>query len=507
MSLDLALNIARSGLAAVQRGLSQGAQNVANADTAGYTRKAVPQESLVVGDQPMGLRTAEARRDVDAALATRLDASRAAAAGAAAREELLAGVEAAHGTAEGGGLADALAGFRGGLIALRGSPADAGKQMAALEGARGVAEGLNRLSDAIGAARQRAQDGVVQEVAAANAALREIAGLTLKIKAGGDGGATASLEDQRDLAVSRLSESLEVRAVRRPGGDLLLVARGGVVLPLDPDRDALATAGAAVAPGSSFASGTLPGVSLGGIDVTGQLAGGRLGEYIALRDSTLPRYQAEADVLAATVAGRLDAQGLRLFTDGAAAAPPDPALPYAGGAQVGFAGRIRLNLAVEANPASLRDGTHAVAGSAGGPTAFAPNPAGGPAGFTVLLDRALAHGLGAEAAAGAPWPAMRTAGLGPDGALASPFAAPPGLEAYAARVAAAQTGDRAAATEARAQAEGLRGVLEEKFGRRSGVDPDAEMAAMVALQNAYAANARVLGAVQAMWDSLLSAVR
>ncbi len=473
MSLDLALGIARSGLAAVQRGLAQGAQNVANADTPGYTRKAVPQSSLAAGDQPMGLRTAEARRDVDAALVARLDASRAAAAGAAAREDILSGVEAAHGTAEGGGLADALAGLRAGFIALRGAPADAGKQMAALEGARGVAEGLNRLSGAIGAARQRAQDGIVEEVAAANAALREIAGLTLKIKT---------------------------------GGDLLLVARGGVVLPLDPDRDALATSGAAVAPGRSFAAGTLPGVVLNGLDVTGQLGGGRLGEYIALRDNTLPRYQAEADVLAATLTWRLDAQGLRLFAD-TNGGVPNLALPYAGGAQVGFAGRVRLNPSVEANPARLRDGTHAVAGHPGGPTPFTPNPAGGPAGFTTLLDRALDHGFGAEAAAGAPWPAIRTGGLGPDGTLASPFTAPPGLEAYAARLAAAQTGDRAAATEARAQAEGLRGVLEDRFGRRSGVDPDAEMAAMVALQNAYAANARVLGTVQAMWDSLLAAVR
>ena len=93
-----------------------------------------------------------------------------------------------------------------------------------------------------------------------------------------------------------------------------------------------------------------------------------------------------------------------------------------------------------------------MAGLAGGPTAFAPNPAGGPAGFTTLLDRVLDFGFGAQAAAGAPWPAIRTGGLGPDGTLASPFAAPTGLEGYAARVAAAQTGDRAAATEARAQA-------------------------------------------------------
>ena len=41
MSLDLALGIARSGLAAVQRGLAQNAQNVANADTPGYRRKLV----------------------------------------------------------------------------------------------------------------------------------------------------------------------------------------------------------------------------------------------------------------------------------------------------------------------------------------------------------------------------------------------------------------------------------------------------------------------------------
>jgi flagellar hook-associated protein 1 len=207
-------------------------------------------------------------------------------------------------------------------------------------------------------------------------------------------------------------------------------------------------------------------------------------------------------VLASTLAGRLNAQGLRLFV-GSAGGVPDPAASYAGSSQLDFAGRIRLNPAVEANPALLRDGTHAVAGSAGGPTAFTPNGAGGPAGFTTLLD----FGLGTQAAAGAPWPAIRTGGLGPDGTLSSPFSAPQDLEAYAARVAAAQTGDRAAATEARTAAEALRGALEQKFSQQSGIDPDAEMAAMVALQNAYAANARVLGTVQSMWDSLLAAVR
>ncbi len=493
MSLDIALGIARSGLLAVQRSLAQGAQNVANAETPGYTRKAVPQQSVTVGGTPAGLRTGEAQREVDAALVARLNANRAALAAAEARERLLTGVEQAHGTAEGGSLADALSDLQAGFIALRSAPADAGKQISTLESARILAQRLNGISTAIGAARQQAQDGIVQEVAEANAALREIAALTLRIRSAADGN-TAALEDQRDSAIARLSEILEVQAIRQPGGDLLLVARGGIVLPLDPDRDVLATQEATVTPGSYYGpGGTLPGVTLNGIDITAQITGGRLGEYIMLRDRTLPRYQAEADIAAVNLAYRFAAEGLTLFAE-ADGTVPDPALPYAGSAQIGFAGRIRLNPEVEANPALLRDGT---------PAPATPNPDG----FTELLDRVLDFTFGDSAAAGTPWPAIRTTGLGPDGSLSSPFAAPARLADYAARLTAAQTGDRAAATMAKQQAEGLRDLLETRFAQASGVDVDAEMAAMIALQNAYAANARVLSTLQSMWDSLLAAVR
>ena len=60
MSLDLALGIARSGLAAVQRGLAQASQNLANAQTPGYVRKTLEQRSLVVAEMPAGLRSSSA---------------------------------------------------------------------------------------------------------------------------------------------------------------------------------------------------------------------------------------------------------------------------------------------------------------------------------------------------------------------------------------------------------------------------------------------------------------
>ena len=502
MSLDAALRIASSGLAAVQRNIAQASQNVANADTAGYTRKSVTQRALTSGDSPAGLRTSEAQRAVDTALLAQLDASRASTAAATLRESLLTGIEDAHGDS-GQTLADGLSDLQNAFIALRDAPADPGAQQSVLAAAATMAERLNGVSQAIGTARQQAQDTLVSEVKAANAALRQVAGLTLQIRNGvGD---AAALEDQRDAAIASLAESLGVQAVKRSDGEVLLVARGGVVLPLDAEHDQLAVAEAMVQPGSGAA--ILPGITLNGLDVTAQLSGGRIGEAITLRDTTLPRYQAEADILATGLASRLESEGLRLFTDRDGSSVPDASQAYAGSTQIGFAGRIRINPAVTADPSLLRDGTHAVAGSPTGASAFTPNAADGPAGFTTLIDRVLTYSFGAEAQDGQAWPGLSTSGLGPDGTLASPFTAPTTLAAYATRLTAAQTGDRAAATAAKEQSSALKSTLEDRFSQQSGVNADTEMAHIVSLQNAYAANARVLSTIQSLFETLLGAVR
>lgn len=509
MSLDAALLTARSGILHTQRALAAAANDVANAGTPGHTKKTVAARAVQVEAQGIGVRSLAPSRDVDEALVTELNARRAAAAGAEVHLRLLQGIEAAHGRTEAGdGLGDLMAALRSGFEDLRADPAEPGRQAALLLDAVALAARLNETSAAVQQARQQAQDGIVAEVARVNDTLREIAALTREIR---DQialtGNAAALEDRRDTAIARLSASIEVRALKREEGTIVLVARGGMVLPLDERADAFFTSDASLGP-SAFhgAGGTIPGITLGGVDVTRSLIGGRLAEYVALRDATLPRYQAELDLAAANLAARFEGQGLRLFTD-AAGAVPDPAQPYAGSAMVGFAGTIRVSAAVAANPALLRDGTHAVAGSATGPSAFTPNPPGGPAGFVGLLDRVLDFTFGGQAQAGVAWAPIATGGLGPDGTLSSPFGAPPTLEAYAGLLTAVHTADRAAASTALSGAQALVSGLEARFAQRSGVDVDQEMAAMVALQNAYAANARVLSTVQSMWDALLGAVR
>ncbi|HYF09017.1 MAG TPA: flagellar basal body rod C-terminal domain-containing protein [Acetobacteraceae bacterium] len=509
MSLEASLSIARSGLLYTQRALSNAANNVANAETEGYTRKTVAADAREAAGRGIGVRTREPTRDVDEALIGELNARRGALAGATARERLLQRIEMAHGRPEAGeGIGDLISGLRRAFTELRAEPASQARQGAAIGAAETLARRLNTVSGAVQAARQEAQDGIVAEVGTINAMLNEIADLTGRIR---DtialGLSPAELEDRRDAAIALLSESLGVAALKREDGGITLIARGGMVLPLHPRDPAFSTADASLGPPAFHGpGGTIPPILLGGNDVTGRLLGGRLAELVALRDTTLPRFQAELDVAAASLAWRFESQGLRLFTapDGSV---PDATQPYAGSAQLGFAGTIRVNAAVTAAPWLLRDGTHAVVGAPGGASAFTPNAPGGPAGFAALLDRVLDFTFGAEAAAGAPWPSIATGGLGPDGTLASPFAAPPTLEGFGGVVAAAQTAERAAASERREGAAAMKAGLEARFAQRSGVDVDAEMAAMVSLQNAYAANAKVMATVQQMWDSLLGAVR
>ncbi|UFN48293.1 hypothetical protein LPC08_20110 [Roseomonas sp. OT10] len=511
MSLDAALSTAVGGLAHVQRQLAQTADNVSNAGTAGFTRKSVAGEALNAADIPFGVRSLEARRDVDAAMVAQMGSARSALAAAAAREAILRPVEQAQGDPERAeSVADLTATLRNAFVSLAAAPSDQPLQQAVVAAAQDLAGRYNDVADAIGGARQAAHDGMVADVATLNAALREVASLNRRIAPlSAEGRSIAALADQRDAAVARIAAVLEVRVIPQPNDGVTLVASGGIALPLDEARDAVSLGAATIGADAYHGpGGTIPGVMLGGLDITAQLSGGRLAEYARLRDEVLPLQQAELDVSAAALASRLEAQGLRLFTDGAGDVP-DLAQPYAdpGSGLLGFAGSLRVNAALQADPAKVRDGTHAVTAGAGGATAFTPNPAGGPASFATLLERVTDFSFGTQVAAGVAQAGLPTAGLGPSGLLASGLGGAGTVEDYAARLVAGHTADRAAATGAKESAAAMLSGLEQRFHERSGVDVDSEMASMITLQNAYAANARVMSTVQAMYDALFAAVR
>jgi len=513
MSLDGALSIATGGLANVNRQLALVSQNVANASTPGYAAEIGTQTSVTADGQGLGVHTGPAIRNLDTALQAELFSQNATVAGLQTRQTALASIDAAQGTpGQGGDLASLLGNLQDQFSNLLTDPSSAPQQSQVVGAANTLAQGINALSDAYTTQRQTAQDNIVTEVAALNQALGTIGGISNRIVAlKASGQSTADLENQRDAALADLSQLVDIKVLGQPNGDMLIATSAGLVLPIHGAPNPVATVGANVQPGTYYPGGGINAITIGANDVTGQLRGGRIGANIALRDTTLPTDRAELDEFAQNLASRFDAQGLTLFTDPTGAVPQGAPPPVQNG-YVGFASTIQVNAAVQGDPSLVRDGTHAVVGSPFGPSAFVPNPPGGPAGFTTMIQRVLSYTLGPVAQPGVAQPVSNTKGLGPApagqaGTLNAPYVAPTTVGQLVATMLASQAQASAATTTQVDTEQAVQTALASKLSAQSGVNMDTEMAHMIQLQNAYGANARVMSTVQAMWTQLLQAIR
>ena len=508
MSLDAALAIASSGLADVSAQLALVSHNVANAGTPAYATETGTQTALDAGGVGMGVATGPAIRLLDTQLQAQVQAQSSTVAAFATRQGALAAIDPVLGTpGQGQDLGSLLTALGNQFSTLLNDPSNPTQQSAVVGAAGTLASGINALSTAYTAQRQTAENAIVSGVATVNAALGAIGNLSDQIMAAQAAGAsTADLANQRDAQVATLAQTLGVNTLAQPNGDMIVTTTGGTELPTHGPADPLSVTGANVQPGSYYPGGGIPAVMLGGTDVTPALTGGQLGANLTLRDTTMPTDQAGLDEFAQNLASHFAGQGLALFTDATGAVPAGGGVPVQSG-YVGFAALIQVNPAVAATPSLVRDGTTAIAGSPTGASAFTPNPPGGPAGFSTLITRITTYALGADAQAGVAQPASNTSGLGATGTLAVPYAAPTTLGGLASALVGAQAADSAAGTTALATAQGVQTSLQGRLTTQSGVNMDTEMSAMIALQNAYGANAKVMAAVQAMFTQLLGSIQ
>ncbi|HTB44074.1 MAG TPA: flagellar basal body rod C-terminal domain-containing protein, partial [Acetobacteraceae bacterium] len=211
----------------------------------------------------------------------------------------------------------------------------------------------------------------------------------------------------------------------------------------------------------------------------------------------------ELDEFSQNLASRFSTQGLTLFSDPQGNVPAGGGVPVQSG-YVGFAGIIQVNPAVQADPSLVRDGTNASTPPA---APFTPNPPGGPAGFSALIDNVLTYALGPDAQDGVPQSASNTTGLGASGTLDAPYATPATLGNEATDLVAAQAQDSANTTSQLTTEQAVQTTLNNTLSSSSGVDMDTEMSLMIQLQNDYGVNAKIIAAVQSMFTQLIGAVQ
>ena len=501
MSIDSSILIASSGLGSVTKALAVTSQNVANASTPGYARESVVFTAATASGLGSGVSTGPATREVDASLAASVSDQNAEVAGQQTISNALSQIDATQGTtAAGNDLASEVGALSDAFTTLSADPSNAAGQNAVVVAANTLAATINDTANVYQAGRQTAQNSLVADVATLNTTLSQIGALSKQIVAAKQvGQSTADLENQRDVAEDSAAQLAGIKFLPQSNGDVVALL-GANQINLQSTTPPFAIANATLSP-----SNTGPALTLTGQDVTSVVATGTIGANIALRDSILPTAQAGLDEFAETLATRLGNQGLQLFTD------PTGAIPAGGGTPVqssylGFANVIQVNPAVTADNALVRDGTNSVAAGTGGAAGFTPNPAGGPSGFTTLIDNVLQYGLGADAQPSTPQPAPATTGLGVNGTLTVTYETSSTIGGFAANLVAAQSTAVNAAATSLATGSSLQSTLQSKLQAGSGVSIDSELSNLIILQNAYGANAKVLTAAQTLWSDLFNAV-
>ncbi|WP_134679628.1 flagellar hook-associated protein FlgK [Paracoccus ravus] len=483
MSLSSAISSALSGLAATTRGTEIVATNISNKSVAGYARRELSLSSRVHAADGAGVKIDGVQRMVNAAL---LRDSRIAQANAAASGNISAfqGVmETTFGGAnDSSSLASMLTNFDSALISASARPDSDVRLREVLDASTALSSKVRDISQAIADARTTADTAIATDVERLNLSLARVASLNRQITAlSSQGQDTSSLMDLRQAAIDEISETVPIVEVTRSNGQIALFTQGGIAL-LDGSKPASIEFSPA---GDIAADMTMQNGSLGTLVINGRslsanelagFAGGSIAANFEIRDRLAPGYQAKIDGWARDLYERFSDPSVDpslspgshgLFTDLHSAF--DPAN------ETGFASRIFVTGLVSPDQGGdlwrLRSGIQAVeAGDVGASDGLLRMSA-------VLSENRVPS---SSSLSHSPRSLLTIAGE---------------LSSQAASL---RLSTEATAGQDQARSDSL------TTARLSlGVDTDSEMQALLALETAYAANAKVLQTTNDMLDQIL----
>lgn len=478
MSISAAISNAVSGLTAVSRGTEVVSSNIANAKTPGYAARELSISSRTLYAKGGGVHINGVTRAVPAAILADNRVAQASFGKSNTKLEFFRSIEASVGTAnQATSLNGLLTAFDTALAAATASPDAQVRLLDVANSAKGLAEKLNGIAKDISTARITADLAIANDVQRLNESLSEVARLNRQITiAESKGQDASSLYDMRQAAVDSIAHMVPVQEVARGAGQIALFTKTGATL-LDGTTPSQIGFSAApiIEPGMSVAGGQLSLLTLNGVPLNaGQMSlfkGGSIEANFQIRDELAPEYQSRLDTYAVDLYQRFADPALDstittglpgLFTDMQAAL--DPA------SQVGFANRIQMNALADESAGGqawrIRDGLYAAAA--------------GDVGNSTLLNNA------------------RTALADRSGITA------PGQTTFtlASEIMSFASANRLNSENSTQNDKSYLNSMTASL-LSYGVDSDKEFEALLQLENAYTANAKVLQAAHDMIDTIL----
>ncbi|WP_170166992.1 flagellar hook-associated protein FlgK [Paracoccus methylarcula] len=483
MSLAKALSNAATGLSAVARGTGVVSDNLANIQTPGFARREMVLQARSLGGNGGGVRIDNISRVVNAGLLAEQRLAGAARAEASKRLEFLQKVEDVIGVPGSvGGLGEALTTFQTRLLDASGRPEDENRLLNLAQSAIELTSRLNTVSDIVQTARTDADAAIALDVKTLNDGLARVAYLNRRISSVGSQGKDPSpLIDERQAIIDQVNVIVPVQEIARGAGNVALFTISGAPL-LDGTKPSQIEFEPAPRLSAEL---SVENGSIGSLIVDGKVlpasrmhffSGGTLSANFEIRDHLGPQIQQELDSFVLelhdrfadpTVDSTIAADALGLFVDGGEPATSEK--------MKGLAARIALNPVVDPSAGGelwrLRDGLGAYEA---GPT--------GDSSLLIGLENALSRGRVPPAGSV----------FGENASLGRRLAT---LES---RVISRRNSAETDSALKNSQAD----AISERF-LSDGVNSDAELQRLLEYGQAYAANARVIQAIDEMMDQVL----
>ena len=314
MSISSALNIAISGLRTTQQQVDLTSANIANADTAGYTRKTVTSQNMAAGGvASLGVKNGQVQRTLDKFVLERYQQSLSTASYADTMADYQSRLDAMYGTPGDVNALDTIYNdFTSSLEALTTTPEDYTTRAMVLANAQGLTSQLNELSTQIQDMRAETEKQLSDGVGQVNNLLQSIQTVNADIIRFSAGTSDpVQLLDQRDALVNELSQYMDIRVEEVDNNGITIHTGGGTLLfdgtaaKLSFDAAGTVTPYSAWSNGSDRTLGTITLQTDAGYTVDlieqGAFSSGSLAAYVNLRDDVLPEAQAQLDEFASAL--------------------------------------------------------------------------------------------------------------------------------------------------------------------------------------------------------------
>ena len=303
--LTQALRTARSGLLVNQQTLDVVANNIANVNSEGYSRKIVNTETRVLNGVASGVQISEITRRVDEGLLKNIRIELAELNKFTVQDDFFARTQDLFGKpGENSSLSHLFENFTSALELLAVSPDKSLGQAEVVRRAQDVTFALQNMSETIQELRQQADVDIADTVTEMNKIVASIDQLNEDIISNGSVGRDVTdLKDQRDQRIDRLSELVDIRFFFRSDGDVVVFTSGGRTLVDTLPPKITHSAASSVSASTTKNEGDFTGIFVGTIvarnDITSELRGGQLKGLVDLRDDILANMQSQLDEFAA----------------------------------------------------------------------------------------------------------------------------------------------------------------------------------------------------------------